>query len=180
MERKTLSGIKGTICFPMKCLRRDFSPLSISEVSSSCFELLLASFIELECSPSASSAATGESWVNERVLEKIGENLMSDQLSPPFLSRPFFTGFDVGVRMAERCSKDFPKRMGTELQATVSFPFLSRRCSQLNPLLDRFVAVRPLLERSFWEIYPKTPHKQPQSVRDRGPQLPHAVRRVTC
>jgi hypothetical protein len=105
---------------------------------------------------------------------------MSDQLSPPFLSRPFFTGFDVGVRMAERCSKDFPKRMGTELQATVSFPFLSRRCSQLNPLLDRFVAVRPLLERSFWEIYPKTPHKQPQSVRDRGPQLPHAVRRVTC
>lgn len=34
--------------------------------------------------------------MNERVLEKIG--------------------FDVGLRMAERCSKDFPKRMGTELQ----------------------------------------------------------------
>jgi hypothetical protein len=42
-------------------------------VSSSCFELLLASFIQLECRPAASSAATGESWVHERVLEQIGD-----------------------------------------------------------------------------------------------------------
>jgi hypothetical protein len=98
----------------------------------------------------------------------------------------------VGLRMAERCSKDFPKRMGTELQASVSVSLFrvigylnSNRCrppfpSSPNPLLDRILAVRPLLEGSFWKIHPKASHKQPQPVRDRGPQLPHAVRRASC
>ena len=39
------------------------------------------------------------------------------------------SGFDVGVRMAERCSKDFPKRMGTELQVRTSIILLASLCA---------------------------------------------------
>ena len=104
-------------------------------MSSSCFELLLASFIQLECSPAAGSTATGESWANERVLEKIGDEHTQDLpvyhiLNPPLNPPP--PGFDVGLRMAERCSKDFPKRMGTELQVSVPTSFLP--CLPAHPL----------------------------------------------
>jgi hypothetical protein len=52
----------------------------------------------------------------------------------------------VGLRMAERCSKDFPKRMGTELQATVSIIFCVVDLLNIPSLappsfLDRIMAV---------------------------------------
>lgn len=56
------------------------------------------------------------------------------------------SGFDVGVRMAERCSKDFPKRMGTELQVRASISitlllhmpiFLLRSCRGFATLFGK-------------------------------------------
>ena len=89
MERKTLSGIKGTKRFLAMVPFSTFSPHSIAEVSSTCFELLLASFIQLECSSSSSSPATAESWVNERVLEKIGAQDVRLRPIDPYLNLPF-------------------------------------------------------------------------------------------
>ena len=102
-------------------------------MSNTCFELLLASFIQLECSPTASTAAAAESWANERVLEKIGGDCAAASVFSP-LSEANFSGFDVGVRMAERCSRDFPKRMGTELQVTThKFGLQSQPQAQRSP-----------------------------------------------
>jgi hypothetical protein len=153
-------------------------------VSNTCFELLLASFIQLECSPTASTAAAAESWANERVLEKIGGDCAAASAFSP-LSEAKFLGFDVGVRMAERCSRDFPKRMGTELQVTThKFGLQSQPQAQRSPppfppsiASDRFMDLRPFLEGSVRQVDTEASHQQPQPVRDRGPKLPHAVRR---
>ncbi len=156
-------------------------------MSNTCFELLLASFIQLECTPTVSTAAAAESWANERVLEKIGgDYAAASDFSP--LSEATFSGFDVGVRMAERCSRDFPKRMGTELQVTThKFGLQSQPRAQPSSSLpsfppsiasDRFMDLRPILEGSVRQVDTEAAHQQPQPVRDRGPKLPHAVRRV--
>ena len=74
------------------------------------------------------------------------------------------SGFDVGVRMAERCSKDFPKRMGTELQVPGRF---NHSCFACQPLpSDRVLAVRPLLEGSIRKVDPEIANEQPQPVRN--------------
>jgi hypothetical protein len=75
----------------------------------------------------------------------------------PSLTHRILLGFDVGLRMAERCSRDFPKRMGTELQAIFSIIVCS---SIFSPYLSSPFQIVSWLCDPFWkEVFGKSIQK---------------------